>query len=45
MGIIGDKEQTLNVLSIRTREGKDLGQMKIDSFLTYLKENIDKKVT
>jgi len=45
MGIIGDKE-TQNkelVISIRTRESRDLGQIKVSQFLLRLKEEIDKK--
>jgi len=45
MGIIGDKELQTNTLSIRSREGKDLGIMKLDEFVTFLQENIDKKVS
>lgn len=45
MGIIGDKEVAgNNIVSIRTGEGKDLGQMKISQFLKRLKEEIDKKI-
>ena len=49
LGIIGDKEisniknQILNI-SVRTREGKDLGQIKLSEFITRLKEEIDKKI-
>lgn len=53
IGIIGDRE-ILNfkfpisndegLMSVRTREGKDLGQVKISNFLKDLKEKIDKKV-
>lgn len=43
MGIIGDKEVEETKLSVRTRKGEDLGQVTIESFLTSLKENIDKK--
>lgn len=45
MGIIGDKEITVgDVISIRTREGKDIGQVKIPSFIQTLQEEIDKKI-
>ena len=54
MGIIGDKEVSAKgrsssgrengVISVRTREGKDLGQVKISEFIKDLKEKIDKKV-
>jgi len=51
MGIIGDRETESRALkvedrkiSVRTREGKDLGQMKFSAFLQKLKEEIDKKI-
>lgn len=31
-------------ISVRTREGKDLGQIKLSNFLNKLKEEIDKKI-
>lgn len=45
MGIIGDKEmaQKEHTLSVRTREGKDLGQLNLSHFLVKVKEEIDKK--
>lgn len=43
MGIIGDKEVTDEVISIRKRNGEDLGQLKIASFLKQLLQEIDKK--
>ncbi|OGH37408.1 MAG: threonine--tRNA ligase [Candidatus Levybacteria bacterium RIFCSPLOWO2_01_FULL_38_21] len=45
MGIIGDKEiEKENVISVRTREGKDLGQLEVSKFLQKLQEEIDKKI-
>ncbi|OGH23688.1 MAG: threonine--tRNA ligase [Candidatus Levybacteria bacterium RIFCSPLOWO2_01_FULL_38_13] len=44
MGIIGDKEIGSESISVRTREGKDLGLIKIPEFLKKLKEEIDKKI-
>ncbi|MBI2031022.1 MAG: threonine--tRNA ligase [Candidatus Levybacteria bacterium] len=48
MGIIGDKEiesgLKFPVITIRTREGRDLGQVKISQFLQRLQEEIDKKI-
>ncbi len=54
LGIIGDKEiqnsefriQNYDkiLLSVRTRQGKDLGQMNLSAFLNKLKEEIDKKI-
>ena len=43
--IIGDKEQENNLLSIRTREGEDLGNMNIDQFKSIMNESINKKGT
>ncbi len=54
IGIIGDKEiqsskfkvqnYEESVISVRTRNGKDLGQLKLSDFINRLKEEIDKKV-
>lgn len=45
IGIIGDKEvQAEQTISVRTREGKDLGQINFSQFIQKLKEEIDKKV-
>ncbi len=47
MGIIGDKEvqnSDEEVISVRTREGKDLGQISLSEFIKKLKTEIDKKV-
>ena len=41
--IIGDKEQENNEISVRTREGKDLGNMTIDKFKLIIDESISKK--
>lgn len=48
MGIIGDKEISnvktqMSNLSIRSREGKDLGSMGISEFIKKIQEEIDKK--
>lgn len=43
MGIIGDKEIETDSLSVRTRDGRDLGLMEVPKFLKLLKEEIDKK--
>jgi threonyl-tRNA synthetase len=43
MGIIGDKEIAAEAVSIRTREGKDIGQQPVGQFITELQEKIDKK--
>ncbi len=41
--IIGDKEEENNEISIRTREGKDLGKMTLDKFKLIMDESISKK--
>ncbi len=41
--IIGDKEEENSEISIRTREGKDLGNMSIDKFKLIIDESISKK--
>jgi threonyl-tRNA synthetase len=43
LGIIGKQEVEKGTISVRTREGKDLGQVKISDFLIRLKQEIDKK--
>jgi len=43
MGIIGDKEVAESAISVRKRDGEDLGSLKTTSFLEHLLENIDKK--
>lgn len=43
LGIIGDKEVEKQSIAVRTQDGKDLGVMKINDFLKFLKEKIDKK--
>ncbi len=44
MGIIGDKEIANGAISVRTREGKDLGQLKIPEFIQRVRDEIDKKI-
>ncbi|MFH1833209.1 MAG: threonine--tRNA ligase [Candidatus Levyibacteriota bacterium] len=44
MAIIGDKEIATNSVSVRTRDGKNLGAMRVSEFLQKLKEEIDKKI-
>lgn len=44
MGIIGDKEVTDEVISIRKRNGEDLGSVNVTSFLQQLVQEIDKKI-
>src|SRR3990167_2194163 len=44
LGIIGDKETESSSISVRMRNGKDLGKLKISDFLQKLKEEIDKKI-
>jgi threonyl-tRNA synthetase len=44
LGIIGDREIAESNISVRLRDGKDLGVVKISNFLQRLKEEIDKKI-
>ena len=44
MGIIGDKEIADEAISVRMRDGEDLGSLKIASFLEQLQQKIDKKI-
>ncbi len=44
LGIIGDREIDSSSISVRMRDGKDLGTLKISDFLQKLKEEIDKKI-
>lgn len=44
LGIIGDKEIDSNSISVRSRDGKDLGTMDLSDFLQKVKEEIDKKI-
>jgi len=41
--IIGDKEEENNEISVRTREGNDLGKMTLDKFKFIMDESIRKK--
>lgn len=44
LGIIGEREVNAgNILSVRTRTGKDLGQMKLGRFQDLLKKEIEQK--
>ena len=44
MGIIGDKEVADGAISIRKRDGEDLGNVKVAQFLQEIKQTIDKKI-
>lgn len=44
LGIIGDREIENSNISVRLRDGKDLGKLKVSDFLQKLKEEIDKKI-
>lgn len=44
LGIIGDKEIEKNAISVRSRDGEDLGILDLSQFLQKVKEEIDKKV-
>jgi threonyl-tRNA synthetase len=44
LGIIGDREIENSNISVRLRNGKDLGTLKISDLIKRLKEEIDKKI-
>ena len=44
LGIIGAREVESDSISVRTREGKDLGVLKVSEFLNKINEEIDKKI-
>jgi threonyl-tRNA synthetase len=44
LGIIGKQETEIDSVSLRTREGKDLGKIKISDLVDRLKKEIDKKL-
>jgi threonyl-tRNA synthetase len=44
MGIIGDKEIAEEAVSVRKRNGEDLGSLNLSSLSERLKEDIDKKI-
>lgn len=41
--IVGEKEVAGNIVAVRTREGKDLGQMGVEEFATKIAEEIKNK--
>ena len=41
--IVGDKEVESNTVTVRTREGLDLGSMSIENFIEILKQNISER--
>jgi len=43
MMIVGQKEVNAGIVAIRTREGKDLGQLNLDTFLQNIENNIKEK--
>jgi threonyl-tRNA synthetase len=44
LGIIGKKEMDDESISLRSREGNDLGKIKLSDLIDKLKEEIDKKI-
>ena len=42
--ILGDKEVEKNLVTLRSRDGKDLGEMTIDAFYDMLRQEIDSKI-
>jgi len=45
MLIIGEKEEQVKAVSVRSRSGKDIGQMKLEDFIKDIKEQITSKAT
>lgn len=43
MVIVGDRDEKVKVISVRTRGEKDLGQMKLDEFLSKIRQEIETK--
>ncbi|MBI2017905.1 threonine--tRNA ligase [Candidatus Daviesbacteria bacterium] len=43
MLIVGDKEESEGTVAVRTREGKDLGTIKVNKFISKVKSEIDSK--
>ena len=41
--IIGDKEEEDKLLSIRTREGNDMGRISLEDFISILEKSIELK--
>ncbi len=44
MLIVGEKEVSDNLVSVRKRDHGDLGQMKIEDFISNIVEEIENKV-
>ncbi len=44
LGIIGAREVESDSISVRTRTGEDLGQLKVSEFLNKVRKEIDKKI-
>ena len=43
IGVVGDKEQTDNSISIRSLDGTNLGIFKLNELYTFMESLIDKK--
>jgi threonyl-tRNA synthetase len=43
MLVVGDREEKSKSVAVRLRSGKDLGQVELNKFIKYIKENIDSK--
>ena len=43
MLVIGDKETEAGTVAVRTREGKDLGAMPLNDFMTMIRKEVDDK--
>lgn len=40
MLVIGDREKEASAVAVRTRSGKDLGTMKVDEFISHVREQV-----
>ena len=43
IGVVGDKEEQSKSITIRTREGKVIGEFKLDDFIRKVKKEVDEK--
>lgn len=44
LAVVGEKELSSDAVAVRQRSKGDLGQMKVDEFITRLKEEIEKRI-
>ena len=44
MIVIGEKEESIGMVSVRSKSQGDIGRMKLNEFIDRVKEEIEKKV-